>query len=132
MVRLGVQVAFGSAVSKGTVAQELEVDAAPGDSVLQLKEKVAAAAGGAVTADDLLISFGAPPCFAAWSKGQLVDSCSLRLHAFLLALHARSLHGLTHQLSASPAPPRLPPPPNDRRAQRPQEWAAVPAGPHRG
>ena len=58
MTKLLVRVGFGNLVREGAVAQELEVDALPSDSVLQLKQKVAAAAGGAVTADDLLLLFG--------------------------------------------------------------------------
>lgn len=56
-MRVTVVVAFGQAV-RGGVAQELQVEAAPEDSVLALKQRVAAAAGGAVTADDLLLLFG--------------------------------------------------------------------------
>lgn len=57
-VKLLVQVGFGNCIRRGAV-QELEIEALPDDSVRQCKEKVAAAAGGAVTADDLLLTFGA-------------------------------------------------------------------------
>ncbi|KAI7845176.1 hypothetical protein COHA_001221 [Chlorella ohadii] len=57
MVKVQVQVGFGNIIRKGAV-QELEIEALPTDSVRDCKEKVAAAAGGAVSADDLMLMFG--------------------------------------------------------------------------
>lgn len=57
-VKIQVQVGFGSIIRKGAI-QELEIEALPTDSVRDCKEKVATAAGGAVSADDLLLMFGA-------------------------------------------------------------------------
>lgn len=58
-MRVTVQVRFGeSLLYPSNTVQQLEVEAQPGDTVLELKQRVAAAAGGAVTADDLLLMFG--------------------------------------------------------------------------
>lgn len=58
MPPITVRVAFGPASRPGAVAQELVVEAAPSDTVAELKARVAAAAGGKVTADDLKLEFG--------------------------------------------------------------------------
>ena len=58
MVQVTVRVAFGATIREGSTVQELVVEAAPDDSVLELKQRVATTAGGAVTADHLLLEFG--------------------------------------------------------------------------
>lgn len=69
-MKLLVQVGFGNCIRRGAV-QELEIEALPDDSVRQCKEKVAAAAGGAVTADDLLLTFGACAGWSLWMHWSL-------------------------------------------------------------
>lgn len=83
-MKVTVVVAFGNAVREGAVAQDLQVEALPSDSVRALKEKVAAAAGGAVTADDLLLAFGPNDrkLGRQYAKDPTVDESQLLLGQF--------------------------------------------------
>lgn len=85
-MKVTVAIGFGQLVREGGVAQELEVEALPTDSVRQLKEKVAAAAGGAITADDLLLAFGPNDrkIGRQYARDPTVDESKLLLSQFSL------------------------------------------------
>lgn len=57
-MKLRVRVGFNNIALPGSTIQLLHIDVEPSDTVLQLKQKVAAAAGGLVSADDLQLTFG--------------------------------------------------------------------------
>ncbi len=86
MVQVTVRVAFGATIREGSTVQELVVDAMPDDSVLDLKQRVAAAAGGAVTADDLLLEFGPNDrrLGRQFAKDPSVDESQLKLSQYSL------------------------------------------------
>ena len=85
MTKVTVRVGFGNLVRQAAGGvQELEVDAAPGESVLELKQKIAAAAGGAVTAEDLLLLFGPNDrkIGRQYAKDPTVDEAQLKLEQY--------------------------------------------------
>jgi hypothetical protein len=57
-MKVVVRVGFHNLVREDSTLQRLEVDVEPSDTVLQLKQKIATAAGGTVAAADLLLCFG--------------------------------------------------------------------------
>ncbi|KAL4458174.1 hypothetical protein ABPG75_013039 [Micractinium tetrahymenae] len=110
MVQVTVRIAFGATVREGSTVQELVVGAGPDDSVLELKQRVAAAAGGAVTADDLLLEFGPNDrrMGRQYSKDPSVDEASLKLSQYsMLAWLERFPHW---KLTARLLPPTPLPP----------------------
>lgn len=86
MVQVTVRVAFGATIREGSTVQELVVEAGPDDSVLDLKQRVAAAAGGSVTADDLLLEFGPNDrrLGRQYDKDPSVDESKLKLSEYSL------------------------------------------------
>ena len=85
MTKITVRVGFGNLVRQAAGGvQELEVDAAPGESVLELKQKIAAAAGGVVTAEDLLLLFGPNDrkIGRQYAKDPTVDEAQLKLEQY--------------------------------------------------
>ncbi|KAL4435025.1 hypothetical protein ABPG77_003850 [Micractinium sp. CCAP 211/92] len=110
MVQVTVRVAFGATIREGSTVQELVVDAMPDDSVLDLKQRVAAAAGGAVTADDLLLEFGPNDrrLGRQYAKDPSVDESQLKLSQYsLLAWLERFPHWkvTVRLLPPTPLPP---------------------------
>ncbi|PSC71288.1 peptidylprolyl isomerase [Micractinium conductrix] len=110
MPPITVRVAFGPASRPGAVAQELVVEAAPSDTVAELKARVAAAAGGKVTADDLKLEFGpnARNIGRQYFRDPTVNEGELRLEQYsLLAWIERFPHWV---VTARLLPPTPPPP----------------------
>ena len=56
--QLTVKVVFGTVVSDEADCQRLQISVQGSDSIRAVKEAVAAAAGGRLTANDILLSFG--------------------------------------------------------------------------
>ena len=85
-MKLAVRVGFHNVAHDDSTLQVLEVDVEPSDTVLQLKHKVAAAAGGALTADDLLLLFGPNDrkIGRQYVKDPTVDETKLKLEQYSL------------------------------------------------
>ncbi|KAL4852662.1 hypothetical protein ACK3TF_006252 [Chlorella vulgaris] len=85
-MKVGVRVGFHNVARESSTLQVLEVDVVPQDTVLGLKQKVAAAAGGAITADDLLLSFGPNDRHIGrqYVKDPAVDEGKLKLEQYSL------------------------------------------------
>lgn len=81
-----MRVGFHNVARESSTLQVLEVDVVPQDTVLGLKQKVAAAAGGAITADDLLLSFGPNDRHIGrqYVKDPAVDEGKLKLEQYSL------------------------------------------------
>ena len=60
IVSIAVSIVFGNAARSAAPAQQLhiKVRADGGDTIRAVKQRVAEAAGGSITADDLMLSFG--------------------------------------------------------------------------
>lgn len=110
-VEVTVKVAFGHAVREGATVQSAKVSLASdgSDSVHDLKSKTAAALGGSVTAEDLLLSFGPNErkLGRQYVGDPTVDEKALLLSAYtILAWLQRFPHWyLTARLLPPPPPP---------------------------
>ncbi|KAI3435628.1 hypothetical protein D9Q98_001688 [Chlorella vulgaris] len=109
-MKVGVRVGFHNVARESSTLQVLEVDVVPQDTVLGLKQKVAAAAGGAITADDLLLSFGPNDRHIGrqYVKDPAVDEGKLKLEQYSLLSWIQRFPHWTLSARLLPAAPPAP------------------------
>jgi hypothetical protein len=85
-MKLRVRVGFNNIALPGSTIEMLDVEVEPSDTVLQLKQKVAMAAGGLVSADDLQLAFGPVDrkIGRQYQGDPIVDESKLKLEHYTL------------------------------------------------
>ena len=115
---LTVRIVFGSSkkVDDDAYALEIKVKADGSDSILAVKQLIASAAGGDVTADDLLLAFGPNDRkMGKQYKGDpTVDETAMHLSSFSVLAW---LQRFPHWTLSARLLPSAPPPPGERCSQ---------------